>query len=131
MKRGFISLVVVMEVMFAALSYSSDEVRAADLVPGPIDHCGLLNDPSAPYVLTQDINVTGTCFTIVLFGVTLDGGGFTITGDGSGIPNSATPVRTKRSPIWWLTPQEIPIWLDLPEARFSRARPRALLETRG
>jgi len=48
-----------------------------------ISSCQELNE-SGTYTLAQDIQATGTCFTITADDVVLDGDGKTITGDGTG-----------------------------------------------
>ena len=50
-----------------------------------ITTCQTLNIAGATYTLQNDIVTTGTCFTITADNITLDGNGFTIDGDDSGI----------------------------------------------
>lgn len=48
--------------------------------PTPITDCGEINTPGA-YILVNDISATGTCITVTASTVTIDGDGYTITGD--------------------------------------------------
>ncbi|WP_198664562.1 right-handed parallel beta-helix repeat-containing protein [Halorubrum sp. 48-1-W] len=61
---------------------SSSSTAVAE--PTEIDECTTLSD--GEYVLTEDISITGGCFSIDSYSdVTLDGDGYTISGDGTGI----------------------------------------------
>ena len=51
----------------------------------PVYDCGCLNEPNATYVLMNDVETIGSCFEIGADGVTLDLGGHTIKGNGTGI----------------------------------------------
>ena len=50
-----------------------------------ISSCGILNIAGETFILNQNISTSGTCFTIEADDITLDGNGFTITGDGTGV----------------------------------------------
>ena len=50
-----------------------------------ISTCQALSVPGETYALTSDITVTGDCFDITADGITLEGNGHKITGDGTGI----------------------------------------------
>jgi len=43
--------------------------------------CGTLNESDTTYVLQNDVSAEGTCFNITADNVTIDGAGFTITGN--------------------------------------------------
>ena len=48
-----------------------------------LNNCRTLNVPNVVYTLQNNITTTGTCFTLAADNITLDGNGYSITGDGS------------------------------------------------
>jgi len=63
--------------------------------------CGDLNTTGAVYTMNQSINSSGTCINVVANNITIDGNGFSITGDGTsyGINFSATSLLSSPNTI--------------------------------
>jgi len=72
-------------------SVTSTEASETTQTPPPpptgtnISTCQTLDIPGETYVLTSDITTSGDCLLITADGITLDGNGYNITGDGTGI----------------------------------------------
>ncbi|WP_435074302.1 right-handed parallel beta-helix repeat-containing protein [Halorubrum sp. HHNYT27] len=77
------------------LGLSTASTTAAE--PTEVDRCASLTEPGE-YVLTDDIETDGDCLTIGP-GVTLDGNGHTLSGDGSGIGLSLDIGRDERAVV--------------------------------
>ena len=60
--------------------------------PGLISSCQPITQPGS-YFLTRNLTATGSCLTIQANFVTLDLGGFVITGNGTGSGIAATPIQ--------------------------------------
>jgi hypothetical protein len=58
-------------------------VSNAVAAPKNIGVCGIISEPGS-YVLTKNLNAIGDCLTVTADYVTIDLGGFTIFGDGTG-----------------------------------------------
>jgi hypothetical protein len=59
--------------------------------PVPISDCRMINNPGS-YVLAGDLTASGNCLVVTMDGVTIDLGGFAITGAGSGNGILADPT---------------------------------------
>ncbi|MBI2451570.1 right-handed parallel beta-helix repeat-containing protein [Candidatus Pacearchaeota archaeon] len=55
-----------------------------------LSSCGALNNPNRYHKVINNINASGTCFTITADNITLDGQGFNVTGNTTGDGVSAT-----------------------------------------
>jgi parallel beta-helix repeat protein len=66
------------------LTETNEEFISAASGVTNVSACRTLNSARETYVIIQDINATGDCFTVSADIVTLDCNGFSITGDGSG-----------------------------------------------
>jgi parallel beta-helix repeat protein len=66
------------------LTETNEEFISASSGVTNVSACRTLNSARETYVIIQDINATGDCFTVSTDIVTLDCNGFSITGDGSG-----------------------------------------------
>ena len=60
------------------LKILGDSVQFDYIVDPPITECGTLDTANAVYTLQNDVNSSGTCFTITADNVTLDCQGYTI-----------------------------------------------------
>ncbi|MFQ5933748.1 MAG: nitrous oxide reductase family maturation protein NosD, partial [Dehalococcoidia bacterium] len=80
MKGLPLSLSVLLVGFLASLVLLRGNARADG--PIPISDCGILSISGAAYVLTNDINATGTCIVITANNVTLDGDGHSVIGRG-------------------------------------------------
>jgi hypothetical protein len=82
MQKIFNKKLIYSLVMFFAMTFIPNVSSAAVLLPGNISTCGELTSPGT-YTLTQNVSGgSGTCFNIGSDNVTINGGGFTISGTG-------------------------------------------------
>lgn len=73
--------------------------QAQDAREGPIeiDKCQTISQPGS-YKLVNNLNATGNCLVITTEGVTVDLGGFAITGNGTGTAVTGPPAPTGTIP---------------------------------
>ena len=78
------------------LGYDTSSCSASQIIE--ITGCGTLSVKNGVYILMKNISTTGSCFNIRADGITLDGKGYTITGDkgtlDNGIPTTARDSLT-------------------------------------
>jgi hypothetical protein len=75
--KKFFLLAALLVVCFGA------QVTEAAAAPKSINSCQTI-DESGSYLLTRNLTATGDCLVLTVDNVTIDLGGFTITGDGTG-----------------------------------------------
>jgi parallel beta-helix repeat protein len=94
---AFVPIVLAVAAIILAPAAGAPEQDTREQGPTKIKRCQTIDQPGS-YKLVNNLNATGNCLVITTEGVTVDLGGFAITGDGTGTAMTGPPAPMETIP---------------------------------